>query len=106
MEIDKLINIKTFLDNYELFFETERHKISWVKRNLKLKTLIRVRLNYIGQKNEIEKNFQKYLNQQKALYEKNLERLKQMRKNKLVKEKKTIEVRLDYATKTFKKLEK
>ena len=106
MEIDKLINIKTFLDNYELFFETERHKISWVKRNLKLKTLIRVRLNYIGQKKEIEKNIKKQINEKKALKKKNVKRLKQMRKNKLVKEKKTIEVRLDYATKTFKKLEK
>jgi hypothetical protein len=80
--------VKFFLDTKELKFENDSKLIGWVKRNLKLKTMLRVGMNYIPDSKELEKAFEDYLERQTQIYKEKVERVKTLREKKAIKNKK------------------
>ena len=62
-----MTNINTFLDRHEITFDTQKQKISWIRRNLRPKTLVKVGPNYLVDESEIELLFKDYVKKQVEL---------------------------------------
>lgn len=77
------INLQNFLKDSSLKFDSERQSISWVKRNLKPTTLLRVGPNYLVDQKEIEKLFKGHLLDQEKLRFKRSEVAKKLKKKKI-----------------------
>ena len=72
-----MMNLETFLKEKQLIFDSDKQGISWVKRNLKPDSLLKVGPNYLVDEAEIEKLFQNYIEKKK--------RKERMKKEKAVK---------------------
>jgi hypothetical protein len=77
------INIKYFLENHQLLFKSNKQAISWLKRNLKPTSLIRIGPNYLVNKEEIEKLFKEYLIKQKEIRKNKSDRAKKLTQKKI-----------------------
>lgn len=80
------INLQNFLEDSSLKFDSERQSVSWVKRNLRPTTLLRVGPNYLVDQKEIEKLFKDYLLDQEKLRSKRSEVAKKLNKKKKINE--------------------
>jgi len=78
---NNLVNIRNFLKEKELFFETEKKEIAWVKRHLQPSTWIRASSNVLVDRQEIEELFKIYINGQRKIYQQKVARAKNLSKN-------------------------
>jgi len=79
------INLQTFFADKQLFFESKRQGIAWVKRNLKPRSLIRIGPNYLVDEKEITKLFNEYVRDQQELSETRAKRAKTLHKKRKLK---------------------
>ena len=78
-----IINVEDFLLNKSIKFKSSKQAVSWVKRNLKPSTLLKVGPSYLVEEREIEKLYNLYVKQQKELSESRVKRIKALNKKKL-----------------------
>ena len=67
-----MINIKLFLKEREILFDSDKQMISWVKRNLKLANIVKLGPNYMSDEKDIEKALKTYITNQKEIKEKKI----------------------------------
>lgn len=77
-----IINIEDFLLAKSIKFKSSKQAVSWVKRNLKPSSLLKVGPSYLVDQREIEKLYNLYLKQQKELSETRAKRIKTLNKKK------------------------
>ena len=83
-----MINLRDFLESKSLKFDSDKQGVSWVKRNLSPKELLKVGPNYLVDEKEINQLFAAYLRRQRKVQEmkkiqaKKMTALKKRRKEK------------------------
>lgn len=65
-----MINIKLFLTNKEIFFDSDKQMMTWVRRNLRLSDIVKVGPNYMADEKNLERALKEYMINQKQIYEK------------------------------------
>ena len=76
------INVQDFLTDKHLRFKSDKQGISWVKRNLKPVSLLRIGPNYLVNEKEIEKLFNEHIKDQQELSKTRAKRAKTLNKKK------------------------
>ena len=62
-----MLNIKHFLKEKDLEFANQKQAISWVKRSLAPKTLLKIGPNYMIDQKEMEQLYNEYVKKQKQI---------------------------------------
>jgi hypothetical protein len=89
MKPNELKNVQNFMQSKELIFKDSKVMISWVKRHLKLKTIIKIGSTYLAEQIELEKTFSVSIKNQARIYQKRLKQVEVLRdkKNQKIKNK-------------------